>query len=199
MVTFIQETLADIKKSFSDLSEITFVLPSKRAGGFLMNELKKESSKTQFAPIICSIEELVEELSNLKIIDNTELLFKSYEAYLKTAAIIAKDDFETYSTWATTLLNDFNEIDRYLVEPKPFFSYLANIKTLERWGVKDEKTELINNYLKFWESLPSFYENIQTLLLNENIGYQGMVYREAASNLEHYITSEKIKAYFYRF
>lgn len=197
MVTFIQETLADIKKTFSDLSEITFVLPSKRAGGFLMNELKKESSKTQFAPRICSIEEFVEELSNLKIIDNTELLFKSYEAYLKTAAIIAKDDFETYSTWATTLLNDFNEIDRYLVEPKPFFRYLASIKTLERWGVKDEKTELINNYLKFWESLPTFYENIQTLLLNENIGYQGMVYREAASNLEHYIDSEKSKKHIF--
>ena len=187
MVTFLQETLADIQNCYSDISEITFILPSKRAGGFLMNELKKEASKTQFAPRICSIEEFVEELSNLKIIDNTELLFKSYEAYLRTTTIAEKDDFETYSSWAITLLNDFNEIDRYLVEPKPFFNYLASIKTLERWGVTNEKTELINNYLQFWESLPAFYQNIQSLLLAENIGYQGMVYREAVSNLEHYL------------
>ena len=187
MVTFLQETLADIKKIHSDISEITFILPSKRAGGFLMNELRKETSKTQFAPRILSIEEFVEELSNLSTIDNTELLFKSYEAYMNTTSITEKEDFETYSSWATTLLNDFNEIDRYLVEPKPFFNYLASIKTLERWGVTEEKTELINNYLQFWESLPLLYENIQSQLLKENIGYQGMIYREAVSNLEHYI------------
>lgn len=191
MLTFLQEALIDIKNNHSDISEITFILPSKRAGGFLLNELKKNSATTMFAPKIWSVEEFIEELSNLKIIDNTELLFKSYEAYLNTNSIAEKEDFETYSTWAITLLNDFNEIDRYLVEPAPFFSYLANIKTLERWGVKDEKTELINNYLQFWESLPAFYDNIQSLLLQEQIGYQGMVYREAAANIEHYINSNK--------
>lgn len=189
MVTFIQETLAKIKNTYSDISEVTIILPSKRAGGFLMNELKKQASHTQFAPKILSIEEFIEQLSNLSIIDNTELLFKSYQAYQNTAAIKQKDDFETYATWATTLLNDFNEIDRYLVETAPFFGYLASIKTLERWGVSDEKTELIENYLKFWESLPLLYNNIQELLLKENIGYQGMVYREAAANIEHYINS----------
>ncbi|WP_026451016.1 PD-(D/E)XK nuclease family protein [Aequorivita capsosiphonis] len=187
MVTFLQEVLADVKNSFPNIADLTIILPSKRAGGFLLNELKNTNSKTQFAPRILSIEEFVEELSNIEIIDNTELLFKSYEAYLNTSAITEKDDFETYSTWATTLLNDFNEMDRYLVEPKPFFSYLASIKTLERWNVKDEKTEIINNYLRFWESLPSFYENIQSLLLKENIGYQGMVYRESVSNLKYYV------------
>ncbi|MDP2687921.1 MAG: PD-(D/E)XK nuclease family protein [Aequorivita sp.] len=197
MVTFLQETLADIKKNHSDLSEITFILPSKRAGGFLMHELKKEASKTQFAPRIISIEEFIEEVSNVSIIDNTELLFKSYEAYLKTTSIIEKDDFETFSTWANTLLNDFNEIDRYLVEPEPFFNYLASIKTLERWGVNDEQTQLITNYLGFWKSLPEFYENIQTLLLQESIGYQGMVYREAVANLEYYINANGTKTHIF--
>ncbi|SRX52494.1 PD-(D/E)XK nuclease family protein [Aequorivita sp. CIP111184] len=197
MVTFLQETLAHIKNNHSDLSEITFILPSKRAGGFLMQELKKETSKTQFAPRILDVEEFIQELSNIAIIDNTELLFKSYQAYLETSSILEKDDFETYSSWATTLLNDFNEIDRYLVEPKPFFSYLSSIKTLERWGVSDEKTELINNYLRFWESLPSFYENIQSLLLRESVGYQGMVYREAVSNLEYYINNNENKTHIF--
>ncbi|CAM3334888.1 PD-(D/E)XK nuclease family protein [Aequorivita lipolytica] len=197
MVTFLQEVLADIKNSNPDISDITFVLPSKRAGGFLLNELKKNTNNTQFAPRICSIEEFIEDLSNLKIIDNTELLFKSYEAYLSTNSSTEKEDFETYSTWAITLLNDFNEIDRYLVEPAPFFSYLASIKTLERWGVNDEKTQLIENYLRFWESLPSFYENIQNQLLREGIGYQGMVYREAASNLGHYINNNKYKKHIF--
>ncbi|MEM0517542.1 PD-(D/E)XK nuclease family protein [Aequorivita flava] len=197
MQTFLQQTLNHIKNTGINISEITFILPSKRAGGFLLNELKTNPNNTQFAPRICSIEEFIEELSSLKIIEATELLFKSYEAYLNTDSIPDKEDFETYATWAITLLNDFNEMDRYLVDPEPFFNYLASIKTLERWGVKDEKTELISNYIRFWESLPLFYENIQTLLLNENIGYQGMVYREAAANIEHYISSNKNKKHFF--
>ncbi|MGB3344747.1 MAG: PD-(D/E)XK nuclease family protein [Aequorivita sp.] len=187
MITFLQETLLNIKKTFPDISEITFILPSKRAGGFLMNEIKNNSSTTSFAPKICSIEEFVEDVANLKIIDSTELLFKSYEAYLHTDAISEKEDFESYSTWALTLLNDFNEMDRYLVDPKPFFSYLASIKTLERWGVKKDTSELVSNYLQFWDNVSFLYENLNSLLLNEAIGYQGMVYREAVANLEHYL------------
>ncbi len=186
MLTFLQETLADIKKQHSDISEIIFILPSRRAGGFLKNEIKKQIQQTQFSPHICSIEEFVEDLSNLTIIDNTELLFKSYEAYLNTASIIEKEDFETFSSWAITLLNDFNELDRYLIDPEPFFGYLASIKTLERWGVQEEKTELVTNYLKFWEGLFEFYQNLYALLLKDGVGYQGMVYREAVTALEHY-------------
>ncbi len=193
MQTFLQDALADVINSGANISEITFILPSKRAGGFLLNELKLNANSTQFAPRISSIEEFIQELSGLKIIDSTELLFKSYEAYLKTASIPDKEDFETYSTWAITLLNDFNEIDRYLVEPEPFFGYLASIKTLERWGAVEEKTSLIENYLQFWDSLPLFYKNIQTLLLNEKIGYQGMVYRQAAANIQNYIQNHSSK------
>lgn len=191
MVTFLREVLDKMYETNADLSEITFILPSKRAGGFLLHEMRNTFGTTHFAPRICSIEAFVEELSNLKIIDSAELLFKSYEAYLGTEGISEKEDFESYATWANTLLNDFNEMDRYLVEPAPFFGYLSSIKTLERWGVKDQATELVNNYLQFWNSLPAFYEKLQSLLLDAQIGYQGMVYREAADNLEHYINSNK--------
>ncbi len=197
MISFLEEVVTTIKNNDGDISNYTFILPSKRAGGFLKNILKRKATQTEFLPHILSIEEFIENLSNLKIIDNTELLFKSYEAYLNTTSLEDKEDFDTYTTWASTLLNDFNEIDRYLVEPSAFFSYLASIKTLERWGVTDEKTELINNYLRFWESLPSFYENIQSLLLKEHIGYQGMVYREAVSNLEHYIEHNNTKKHIF--
>src|SRR5690606_4154492 len=161
----------------------------KRAGGFLTQILRNITSQTIFAPTILSIEEFVEKLSRLQIIDTTELLFKSYEAYLKTNAFTQKEDFETFSTWAVTLLNDFNEIDRYLVPQDQFFNYLFNIKKLEQWGIAEEKTSLIENYLKFWEGLPDFYQNLQNILLNEKLGYQGMAYRHAAGNIAEYITN----------
>ncbi|OAB80308.1 PD-(D/E)XK nuclease family protein [Cochleicola gelatinilyticus] len=187
MQTFLEETLAKIQLKHSDLSSLILILPSKRAGGFLKHHLRQNASKTFFAPKILSIEEFIETLSDLSIIDTTELMFKSFESYQATTSITNKDDFETYASWATTLLNDFNEIDRHLVETDSFFNYLTSIKTLERWGVQNEKTQLITSYLTFWENLPDVYENLQLLLLKEKIGYQGLVYRKAAEKVDQYI------------
>ncbi len=186
MQTFLEETLSTLRKEHTDLSSLTLILPSKRAGGFLKNYLRETATKTNFSPKIISIEEFIEELSDLKIVDTTELLFKSYEVYLNTSAIHEKEDFEVYTSWATTLLADFNEIDRYLIDPEPFFNYLSSIQDINHWYVKDEKTPLIENYLRFWSGLHDFYENLKSALLLEKIGYQGMVYRKAAEDIEHY-------------
>ena len=150
MQTFLEETLFSLKNKHEDLSSLTLILPSKRAGGFLKNYLSKHSQTTSFLPHIISIEEFIESVSGLSIIDNTELLFNSYQVYLQTSSFSEKENFENYSSWAITLLNDFNEIDRYLVNPKDFFNYLGSIKTMERWNLKEEKTELIEKYLQFW-------------------------------------------------
>src|SRR5690554_4697955 len=186
MVTFLQESLAALRNSGADISDSIIILPSKRAGGFLMNELKKQASDTHFAPQILSIEEFIQEVAKLSIIDPTELIFKSYKAYVNTASIREKESFDNYATWALTLLNDFNEVDRYLIKTKPFFEYLANIKTLERWGVEKQGSKLVSSYLQFWEGLPSLYNELWNLLKSEHLGYQGMVYREAANNISAY-------------
>lgn len=186
MITFLEETLNKIKEETSDISKLTIILPSKRACGFLLNHLKSSHNETIFSPKIISIEEFIQEISGLEIIDNTDLLFESYKAYLKVVSNQEKDSFEVYSTWANTLLNDFSEIDRHLVPTSSFFNYLSKIKNINYWDTQNEPTELIKNYLKFWNSLPSFYNLLKTELLHKNQGYQGIVYREAAENIEHY-------------
>lgn len=187
MQTFLEETLNHVKSTHEDISNLLLILPSKRAGGFLKNYLKQSATTTSFAPEIISIEEFIERLSDLKIIDSSELLFKSYHAYTDGRSPDATEDFETYTNWAITLLNDFNEVDRYLVDPKRFFSYLGSIKTLERWNMQDHQTDLVKKYLSFWNQLLKFYESLKDDLLEESIGYQGLVYRKAAEELEHYI------------
>ena len=197
MTTFLQEALEDIQNIYPDISQLTLILPSKRAGGFLKNELRNNSTSTQFAPKIISIEEFIAEISELSIIDNTELLFKSYQAYLQTSSIVEKDNFEVYSSWATTLLSDFNEIDRYLVEQDVFFDFLKSIKTLERWGVQNEESQLVIEYLRFWESIPELYNHLYSNLLKEKAAYQGMAFREATLRLNKYIERNKEKVYIF--
>ncbi|MAN59323.1 MAG: hypothetical protein CMC08_05755, partial [Flavobacteriaceae bacterium] len=186
MRTFLNETLESLLQDHQDLSTLTLILPSKRAGGFLKNEIRQRAGKTQFAPRVISIEEYIEELSGLQIIEPIELLFRSFEAYQKTEGISEKEDFDTYASWGQTLLNDFNEIDRYLVDTQAFFTYLSSIKTLERWNLTGETTSMVQNFLSFWSHLPALYANLQSLLREHSLGYQGMVYREAANKVNDY-------------
>jgi len=197
MITFLEETLAKIKEETSALSELVIILPSKRACGFLLNHLKSSADKTFFPPKISRIEDFIQEISNLKIIDPTELLFESYKVYLKVISNQEKDSFEVYSSWATPLLNDFNEIDRHLISTNSFFNYLSTIKNINHWGVQNEQTQLVKNYLKFWNSLPSFYDLLRTELIHKNQGYQGLIYREAAENIEYYKSNSSNKTHIF--
>lgn len=196
MTTFLFDVLKDLKNQGVNLSELTFILPSKRAGLFLKHQLYKVNEQTAFAPAIISIEEFTEELSQLKTISNTELLFEFYEVYCSLANG-ERDSFETFSKWAQILLQDFNEIDRYLIPQQKIFTYLTAIQDLKHWSLEEPKTDFVKNYLAFWNKLYNYYLMFTQQLLNKKIGYQGLVYREAVENLEAYIQNNSEKRHIF--
>ncbi len=193
MTTFIFDVLKDLQHSNTNFSKLTFVLPSKRAGLFLKHQLPKVIQQTIFSPTIISIETFVEDISQLKTITNTELLFEFYSTYLKLTPKENQDTFESFLKWAQILLQDFNEIDRYLIPQKNIFNYLSAIQDLKHWSLEKEKTDFVKNYLFFWNKLYQYYTVFTEQLLNKKTGYQGLIYREAIENLESYIqhNSEK--------
>ncbi|EOG6896299.1 TPA: PD-(D/E)XK nuclease family protein [Flavobacterium psychrophilum] len=176
------------------LSETTIILPNKRAKIFLLEAFKKKLPHFTFAPEITSIEDFIQEIANIRSIDSIELLFEFYTVYLSVTVKEKQQTFEQFSNWGKTLLQDFNEIDRYLLDPKHVFSYLQDIEVIKRWGIEiEDKTTLIDNYLEFWKLLPLYYDTFYTHLKNKEIGYQGLIYREAVTNLEEFITAFKNK------
>ena len=83
MITFLSEVLVDLIKKDLKLSDLTFIVPSRRASVLLKHELSILTNKTIFSTEIVSIETFTEKLSQLKPISNTELLFQFYETYTK--------------------------------------------------------------------------------------------------------------------
>ncbi|MDT0643607.1 PD-(D/E)XK nuclease family protein [Zunongwangia sp. F363] len=199
MRSFIKEVLEKTLASEEDISEVIFILPSKRAGSFLLNELSGISSKSIFAPQIFSIEEFTEKISGLKSVDNTISIFEFFEVYRNCTPTEKQEDFETFMNWAQTLIHDFNEIDRYLINHKEFFNYLSEIQDLNHWYLQKEKTDLIKNYLRFWHTLPEYYEKLKEQLLSKNQAYQGLIYREAATKIRDYLQHNKQKHIFIGF
>jgi hypothetical protein len=168
----------------NNMAQIVIVLPNKRAKVFLIEELKKEIQSTVFAPEIISVEDFIQNLSGIRSIDSIELLFEFYTVYLSITPKEKQDPFESFANWAKTVLQDFNEIDRYLLEPDKVLKYLENIKEIEHWSVDvDQRTTLIENYLAFWKWLPVYYHTLSKHLLQKGVGYQGLIYREAVDKL----------------
>ncbi len=176
-----------IARFSDDLPKVTVVLPNKRAKVFLLDALKSKSTHSFFAPQIVSIEDFVQSLSGIRTIDSIELLFVFYDVYLSVTDPKQQQDFDTFSNWAKTLLQDFNEIDRYLLAPEHVFSYLKDIEAIKRWDLEAQSTTvLIDNYLQFWNQMPVYYQALYNTLLQKGAGYQGLVYREAVENLHHF-------------
>ena len=180
-----------VKKHGQEMDKLTIVLPSKRAIVFFKHYLSDLIEKPAWLPKIYSIEDFICDLSSLQIADNLTLQFILYEAYCKNPIGEAPDSLDDFFKWSQTLLYDFNEIDRYLVDADSLFLNLKNIKTLESWNVEEENlSDFQLQYLNFFEHLHKWYNTYHKLLVENGVCYQGLAYREAVKNIN--FTSEKI-------
>ncbi|GEP49873.1 hypothetical protein FNO01nite_05450 [Flavobacterium noncentrifugens] len=195
--TFLDKIASVIIEDYSDrLTDTIIVLPNKRARVFLIEAIRNQVSENIFAPHIVSIEEFIQDISGIRTIDPIELLFEFYEVYLSVTETKNQQTFELFANWAKTLLQDFNEIDRYLLDPLHVLSYLKDIEDIKRWGIEVEnKTTLLENYIDFWKLLPKYYQTLYSHLLKKEIGYQGLIYREAVTNLNHFSNSVSTKQF----
>ncbi len=156
----------------------------------------KTANKTLFSPDIYSIETFVEKISGLSYATNTQQHFELYGAYLNTSKG-EKESFSAFLKWGQTLLQDFNEIDRYLIDPSKIFSYLSAIQEVNHWYLQKEKTKMMDDYIKFWNNLEQLYTTFNNSLIEKGLGHQGLVYRQACHNLSTYLKLNPKKTYIF--
>jgi len=195
--TFLEKTAQHLVATYpNNLSDLCIVLPNKRASLFLKQHLSKLINKPIWLPQIIGTEELIEQLSEVELIDNVTQLFELYSVYSRSMS--EPEPFDEFSKWGQILLHDFNEIDRYLVPTDTLFKHINEVRALEVWNLGEtEITEFQNQYLKFWKQLGDLYKLYTKYLIENDIAYQGLAYRIVAEKLkanpEKFI-EQKIKA-----
>ena len=187
-----------VEKYSTNMHQVHIVLPSKRAIVFLKNYIAKKIKKAVFLPKITSIEDFILEVSNLEILDNISLQFKLYQSY-KRVSKKSTDSFDEFLKWSTILLNDFNDIDRNIVDAKQLFTNLRDLKKLDSWTIKDwslaEKklTKVQENYISFFEDLYLIYRDFTITLIELSLSYQGLAYKIASERISDYkLNAEKV-------
>jgi len=187
------------QKNKTDLSKFCFVFPSQRAGIFFTNHLRQLIQEPAWAPKIITVNDLFASLSSSIVADNITLLFTLHRVYVQ---ITGKEvSFEEFLPWGEMLLNDFDDIDKYLVSVDQLFSNLVSLKELDDdyshltdrqleaiqtfWSAFEQKkrSEHQDYFLEAWKQIPKVYTAYREELQKDDLAYEGMVYRLIAEQI----------------
>lgn len=192
------------------LSSICFVFPNRRAALFFKKYLGELSDKPIFAPKTLTIQDLFSEYTKLKQPDKIELIYKLYRVYGKYSE--PATSFDDFYYWGEVLLNDFDDIDKYMIDAEKLFTNVKDLRQIDNlfsylsenqlnairtfWagvlgdleeGSENEGSKRVENRDKFislWEVLWPVYRDFKIALNMEGIGYEGAIHRAVIEEMQ---------------
>ena len=189
MQTFLGKTAAHIfgEHPIEELKDIAIVMPSQRGVLYLKKELAVLGDRPFLSPSFYTIEEFALQMTDSSLIDPIKLLLEAFACFKQVDDQV---DFDRFISWGQLMLKDFETLDMYLVDPYQIFSFLSEVKSIERWGKEygeDNPEKFITphtkTYFKLFEHLLEVYIRLQSSLNAQGLVYRGMAYRKLADYL----------------
>jgi len=193
MQPFLDRLSVEIIKKYSEnLSSICIVFPSRRAGIFFRKYLSQKINKPVWSPAVLSIQDFISKLSDNLISDKLILIFELYEVY---KAHGNNESFDKFYPWGEMLLNDFDDIDKNLVDYAQLFKIIREFREVEErfnfsfgdietfkkfWNTfsNTELTQLQDQFIETWKVVAKVYSDFRRRLEEKNLAYEGMAYRK---------------------
>ncbi len=198
MKSFLQETAEDIVAKFgSELSKVEIIFPNKRTDFHFKKCLGEALKKTTWSPKTFTINKYISLLSNIHSIDKISLLFELYDSFKQIDKNFTYD-FDAFLKLGEIILNDFNEIDNYLIEASQIFTNIKNLHEIDAKydSLNEEQLLIIKQYwknfsieeqsrekelfLQLWNILPEVYNHFTNKLLLKSQAYEGLIYKQLA-------------------
>lgn len=196
-MSFLELVAKDISnRSKGNLENFCLVFPNKRASLFMTQFLKTELNSPGWLPEMLTIEEFIYKQSTLTEADPLTLNITLYEIFIQH--MDSHEEFDQFFSWGNMLLQDFDDLDKYLVNAKDLFQVLLEEREIlsDLSYLTEEQLEIIHrfwqsfnppdysetqlNFLKIWKILFTVYKDFNAKLRSAGKGYKGMIYREVA-------------------
>ncbi|MCM1028455.1 MAG: exodeoxyribonuclease V subunit gamma [Pseudoflavonifractor sp.] len=132
--------------SDDELSRYCFVFPNKRSATFFLRYLDLEASRPHIEPEVTAIADFVATFSPLSEAPHFMQIATLYDAYRKESAKEV-EPFDRFLFWGETLLTDFAEVDRYLVDPDSLFTNIRELREINSTYLTDVQRDIIR---RFW-------------------------------------------------
>ena len=204
--SFLRKVAEDVfKMPKEQLSDLNLIFTNRRAIKFFLQEYKSLQDGAFMIPECKTINDFVTSLSPYKQADELSLiylLYKSYSSIYYSKNPLAENEeaesFENFFFWGKTILGDYDDIDKNLVDARKLYSTLSEEKEIdELFDFLDEnqknvllqyfndfkklyssESKLKNNFIKIWNCLFDIYSDFKKRLSDNSIAYSGMIYRE---------------------
>lgn len=185
MTSFTERVAAAILKCGIPLQHITVIVPSERMITYLQRALFIVDGQPKLSPKMVTIDRWIQQHTELPVIDKTRLLFHLYTIFRKDPVEQDVDSFDAFMSWGQLLLSDFDEIDRYLVNPAQLFRNLRDVREIENWSFnREELSAGQQKFMAFWEKLGPYYFALERRLEKEKATTKGKAYRQLAENID---------------
>ncbi len=180
----------------NELYRYTFVFPNRRAGFFFQKYLAEIAAKPLFSPSIVTIQELFASLSPYRPADKIKMLVMLYDYFGKVSG--SDESFDDFLYWGEMLLNDFNDVDKYMADAKQLFRNVQDLRSMDDdlTHLTEKQIEAIRRFWtnfmpvgesetkkKFqetWQILYELYSSFRAGLQEKGLAYEGMLFREVA-------------------
>ncbi len=198
--SFLSIIAEDLLSRFgTDLADIAVVFPSRRARLFFNNYLYKHAQTPVWAPQYYTIDELFGEMSDSHIADPIKLVCELYKTYIEVynahSEKPTEETLDEFFSFGETLLSDFDDVDKHLVNARSLFSNLQDLDTLrdDFTHLSEEQTEALSRYFRqtflgesslqqafrsIWSILGEVYTTYKSNLNAQQLAYPGMLMRD---------------------
>ena len=193
------------------LEKHCFIFPNRRSMAFFtkyLSEAVRGSDTPVIAPQMYTINDFFYRVSGVSSVDRVCQLLDLYKSYTEVFALhntrteVKPEALDEFIFWGDVILGDFNDVDKYLVDPKQLFANVADFKQIQdtftyltetqRQAIegflshfKDfSQKDVKMRFLMLWNLLYDLYRNFNSRLKDKGLAYEGMVYRELAERLK---------------
>ena len=167
-------------------------------------------SRPIVAPEMLTINDFFHKVGGMHSVERVRLLIELYDCYRECNP--KAESLDEFIFWGDVILSDFNDVDKYLVDPKQLFANISDLKKIQdtytyltdtqRKAIEafvshfsdlsgrltvdldSEDPDVKGKFLMIWNILYDLYELFNTRLREKGMAYEGMVYRQLAQRLK---------------
>lgn len=142
---------AHIKNYLDEIDDFCFIFPNKRCCIFFekfIHELSKKEIDNVVFPNTIDINSFIMKTTHSVELSKIELLFILYDCYKKLVGNESIVNFDSFAHWGEIAIDDFNDIDRALVDAKEILTNTTHFDQIKTDYLTPEQMEVVDTHFR---------------------------------------------------
>ena len=190
---FLSKVVELLLAKYSDLSQVSVVLPGKRPVVFLKKKLK-ERKYEGFLPEFFAVDDLIKKISGSQVVQGIPLWLFAYDIYRK---YFPEETLDNFLKWFPTLLKDWDDMLKFSESDQKVLEYMLDEERIKNWGESlGEGENARKRNLNFWKKMNVFIPSLKLKLEEKGWATDVMAHEQLRRKMGTFIKETPMKFVF---